>query len=187
MGVVKKCGQFNAAFKNCFLVLSDAMLEYYEDEKTYLVEKQDGLKARTGGWAEDRGSIPTRNVKVISGAEKSNDGYLFTIEDTSNGKLIECACEDAQGRDMWVQKIQASYHHATVHGEKVTIAVYMRPEEGDDTGRTHYFHADNEQECLKWTKALHEAIANARKRQLLASMSAWRRTQIRPRRNKQIR
>ena len=55
------------------------------------VEKQDGLKARTGGWAEDRGSIPTRNVNVTpatqSGAKKSDNGYLFTIEDTSNGTM----------------------------------------------------------------------------------------------------
>ena len=39
----------------------------------------------------------------------------MTIENTSNGNqahsstlnLIECACQDVQGRDMWLQKIQA--------------------------------------------------------------------------------
>ena len=72
-----------------------------------------------------KGSIPTRNAKVpsttLSGVIKSNDGYHFTIEDTSNGKLIECICEDTKSRDIWVQKIQASYHHATIKAEKVTI------------------------------------------------------------------
>jgi len=59
-------GQVNTAFKTRFFVLSEGMLEYYEDEKTYLVEKAGGL----------RGSIPTRNIKVtlacdtLSGADK---------------------------------------------------------------------------------------------------------------------
>jgi hypothetical protein len=173
MGVIKKRGQFNTAFKSRFLVLSDDMLEYYEDEKAYLVKKEGGLKE----------PIPTRNVNVTpatrSGADKTNDGYHFTIENTSNGKLIECACEDAESRDMWVQKIQTSYHHATVQGdEKVTVAVHIKPEGAHDIRRVHYFHAENEQECLTWTKALQEAVVNARKRQLSKSMSAWCRTQI---------
>jgi hypothetical protein len=80
---------------------------------------------------------------------------------------------------MWVQKIQTSYHHATVQGdEKVTVAVHIKPEGAHDIRRVHYFHAENEQECLTWTKALQEAVVNARKRQLSKSMSAWRRTQI---------
>jgi hypothetical protein len=165
MGVVKKRG-LNAAYKTRFLVLSDAMLEYYEDEKAYHVENEGGLK----------GSIPTRIVKVTSVFNKSNDGYHFTIEDTCNGKLIECACEDAKSRDMWVQKIQASYHHATIQGDKVTIEVHIKPAEGYIIGRIHYFHAANEQECLTWTKALQEAIANARKRRL--TTSSRRRMQI---------
>jgi hypothetical protein len=171
MGVVKKRGHFNAAYKTRFLVLSDAMLEYYEDEKAYHVQNE-GRK----------GSMPTRNAKVtsatLSGAIKSNDGYHFTIEDTSNGKLIECACEDAKSRDIWVQKIQASYHHATIKAEKVTIEVCIKPKEGYVIGRVHCFHAANEQECLTWTKAIQEAIANARKRHLSTSMSARRRIQI---------
>jgi hypothetical protein len=166
--VLKRGGQVNTAFNPRFFVLSEGMLEYYDDEKTYLVEKVGGL----------RGSIPTRNIKVKSGADKSNDGYLFTIEDTSSGKLIECACEDAQDRDMWVQKIEASYHRATVHNENVTIAVFIKPEEGHDIGRIHYFHAENEQQCLTWTKALQDAIANAVKRQRHASIPAFRRMVI---------
>jgi hypothetical protein len=79
---------------------------------------------------------------------------------------------------MWLQKIQASYHHATIQAEKVTIELYIKPAEGYVVGRIHYFHAANEQECLTWTKALQEAIANARKRHLSTSMSARRRTQI---------
>jgi hypothetical protein len=84
-----------------FFVLTDEMFEYYEDENSYLAEKERGL----------RGSIPARNIKVSNGTprghDKTRDGYHFTIENTSNGRVVECACQDAQGRDMWLEKIQA--------------------------------------------------------------------------------
>jgi hypothetical protein len=153
-------------------VLNEGMLEYYEDERSYLFNKERGLK----------GSIQTKNIKItsatFSGVVVSNDGYHFTIEDTSSGKLIEYACEDAQSRDLWVGKIKASYHNATVECESVAIVVHMKPEEGDDKGRIHYFNAASEQECLKWTMALQEATANARKKYLSASTSVWARTEI---------
>ena len=82
-------------------MLPDAMFEYYLDENAYFVEKEGGL----------RGSIPARDMKVTtatkSGHDKTRDGYHFTIENTSNGKLVDCACEDAEGREMWLQTIQA--------------------------------------------------------------------------------
>jgi hypothetical protein len=172
MGVLKKRGQFNTTFKTRCFVLNEDILEYYDDEKSYLFNKERGLK----------GSIQTRSAKVTpatcSGVDESNDGYHFTIEDTSSGKLIECACEDAQSRDLWVEKLQASYHNATVEGESVNIMVKMKPEEGDDNGRIHYFNAANEQQCLAWTEALQVATANARKQHLSASTSAWSRRQI---------
>jgi CRP-like cAMP-binding protein len=118
MGVVKKRGQINTAFKTRYFVLSDARLEYYEDEKTYLVAKTSGLK---GGL---KGSVPTRNVKIMSGAGKTDEGYHFTIEDTSRGILIECACEEFESRDAWVQKIEAS-HDATVQCEKINTARFQ--------------------------------------------------------------
>ena len=77
-----------------------------------------------------------------------------------------------------MKKLQASYHNAPVEGESVTIMVHMKPEEGDDNGRIHYFNAASEQECLAWTEALQVATANARKQQLSASTSAWSRRQI---------
>ncbi len=92
-------------------MFNDASLEYYEDEKKYLVAKKSGLK---GGL---KGSVPTRNVKIGSGAGKTADGYHFTIEDTSRGIIIECVCEELESRDTWVQKIEAS-HDATVQCEK---------------------------------------------------------------------
>lgn len=169
---VKTRGQSNTSFKTICVVLNEGMLEYYEDERSYLFNKKRGLK----------GSIQTKNIKItsatFSGVDVSNDGYHFTIEDTSSGKLIECACEDAQSRDLWVGKIKASYHNATVECESVAIVVHMKPEEGDDNGRIHYFNAASEQECLKWTKALKEATANARKKYLSASTSVWARTEI---------
>jgi hypothetical protein len=113
MGVVKtpgwessglRRGQFNTVFQTCFLVLSNAMLECYEDEQTYGVAKESGLKR----------SIPTKNLSVTpatpSGVDKSNEGYHFTIKCTSNDKVvIECACTDAEVRAVWVQKIEACY------------------------------------------------------------------------------
>ena len=171
MGVVKT-RQSNTAFKTICVVLNEGMLEYYEDERSYLFNKERGLK----------GSILTKNIKItsatFSGVDESNDGYHFTIEDTSSGKLIECACEDAQSRDLWVEKIKASYHNATVECESVAIVVHMKPEEGDDNGRIHYLNAASEQECLKWTKALQEATANARKKHLSAKTSVWARTEL---------
>jgi Ca2+-binding EF-hand superfamily protein len=101
MGVVKKRGQMNKSYKTRFFVLTDAMFEYYLDENSYFVEKEGGL----------RGSISARDMKVTtatkSGHDKTRDGYHFTIENTSNGKVVECACEDAEGREMWLQTIQA--------------------------------------------------------------------------------
>lgn len=44
MGVVKKHDLINIAYKTRFLVLSDAMLDYDEDENAYLVEKEGGFK-----------------------------------------------------------------------------------------------------------------------------------------------
>jgi hypothetical protein len=112
MGVVKTAvwessrlrrGQFKTDFQTCFLVLSNATLEYYEDEKSYLAANEGGLK----------GSIPTKNLSVTpatpSGVDKSNDLYHFTIKCTSNDKVIECACTDAEARGIWVQKIEACY------------------------------------------------------------------------------
>jgi hypothetical protein len=99
-------GQINTAYELRFLVLSDAMLEYYEDQNAYLVDKEGGLK----------GSIPVREIKVTpattSGVDNSQDGHHFTIENTSKGTMIEFTCEDAEGRDMWVQSIQACYEAA---------------------------------------------------------------------------
>ena len=97
-------GQFNTAYQTCFLVLNNAMLECYEDEQTYCVAKESGLKR----------SIPTKNLIVTpatpSGVDRSNEGYHFTIKCTSNDKIvIECASTDAEVRAMWVQKIEACY------------------------------------------------------------------------------
>jgi len=40
---VQRCVQkFNAAYKTRYLVLSDFMLEYYEDEQAYHVENEGG-------------------------------------------------------------------------------------------------------------------------------------------------
>jgi hypothetical protein len=103
MGVAKERGQINTADKHRFLVLSDVMLEYYEDPNAYLADTEGGLK----------GSIPVREIKVTpatpSGVDISQEGHHFTIETNSQGKRIEFACEDADGRDMWVQKILACY------------------------------------------------------------------------------
>ena len=156
MGAAKKRGQINTAYKTRFLVLTDAVLEYYEDEEAYLVGNEAGPK----------GSIPARDIKVKtstpSGVDQSKDGYHFTIVNTSSGKVIEFACSDAAGRDVWVRKIAEAYHNSAIQCEKVNLAVYMRT--GDDSiGRIHYFHAANEQECITWTKALKSAIANAKK------------------------
>jgi hypothetical protein len=118
---VKTRGQSNTSFKTICVVLNEGMLEYYEDERSYLFNKERGLK----------GSIQTKNIKItsatFSGVVVSNDGYHFTIEDTSSGKLIEYACEDAQSRDLWVGKIKASYHNATVECESVAIVLHMKP------------------------------------------------------------
>ncbi len=156
MGTAKKRGHVYTAYKTRFLVLTDAVLEYYEDEEAYLV----------GNEAGPRGSIPARDIKVKTstpcGVDQSKDGYHFTIVNTSSGKVIEFACSDAAGRDVWVRKIAEAYHNSAIQSEKVNLAVYMRT--GDDSiGRIHYFHAANEQECIAWTKALKSAIANAKK------------------------
>jgi len=37
------------------------------------------------------------------------------------GKVTVCACENAAGRDMWVQKIRANHHHTRAEGEKVSM------------------------------------------------------------------
>jgi hypothetical protein len=79
---------------------------------------------------------------------------------------------------LWVKKIQASYHNATVEGESVTLMVHMKSEEGEDYGRIHYFNAASEQECLAWTETLQVASTNARKQHLSSSFSAWSRRQI---------
>jgi hypothetical protein len=100
-GTMLRCEQINTPYKPRFFVLTDEMFEYYEDETSYLAEKEGGL----------RGSIPARNIKVSNGTprghDKTRDGYHCTTENTSNGRVVECACQDAQGRDMWLEKIQA--------------------------------------------------------------------------------
>ena len=87
----KKWGQIHSAYK-----------QYYEDQNAYLVDKEGGLK----------GSIPVKEIKVTpttpNGVDNSQDVHHFTIENTSKGKIIEFSGEDAEGRDMWVQKIGES-------------------------------------------------------------------------------
>ena len=93
MGVAKEQDHINTAYKHRFLVLSDIMLEYYEDQNAYLADTEGGLK----------GSIPVREIKVKnatpSGVYNSQEDHHLTIETSSQGKRIEFACEDADGRD----------------------------------------------------------------------------------------
>ena len=172
MGVVMTRGQLSTEYRTLFFVLSEDILECYEDENAYLSEKEGGLMT----------TLPTQVVKVTlttpSGAADSDHGYHFTIANTADGKVIECACEDEESRDLWVQKIEACYHNSVVHGARVNIAVYCKPEK-EDTGlmRVHYFHAKNEQECLTWTKALREAVVNSQKN-VTNSLSLWSRIRM---------
>ena len=48
MGVLKKRGQFNTAFKTRYFVLNEDILEYYEDEPSYLFNKERGILAACG-------------------------------------------------------------------------------------------------------------------------------------------
>jgi hypothetical protein len=121
-GVVKK-RHLNTTFKSRYFVLSNEILEFYEDERAYIAVS--GLTGKKGG---RKGSISIPDVKVTSGtpsgADKSDDGYHFTMEETDGkgkGKVTVCACENAAGRDMWVQKIRANHHHARAEGEKVSM------------------------------------------------------------------
>ncbi len=111
--LMKKRGQIDTAWKSRFFVLnlSENVLEYWEDEMDYDTHKKK----------RQRGSVllSTGNIKVTSatpnGNDESDEGYHFTLTsddhaflDRYPSKMLECACETAEARDMCVQKIQES-------------------------------------------------------------------------------
>jgi hypothetical protein len=101
-GVVKKRSQIKLVYKQYYFVLKHDILEYHEDQMAYITNKDGGLK----------GSISTNKIHVAkftsNGINKSNDGYHFNVTNKKDATIMECACEDAAGRDMWVQVLQNS-------------------------------------------------------------------------------
>jgi hypothetical protein len=104
-------------YEERYLVLTSKSLDYYMNRKAYL----DKPKGRA-----PEGSIAIQTLKVTpaspNGIDKSSDGYLFTIESTSTGEVLEFACEDAVGRNAWVHNIQLFLREAAwvdVSGEGV--------------------------------------------------------------------
>jgi hypothetical protein len=105
-GIVFKRGQFNRAYRERFFVLKDEVLEYFEDRKAYLTQNRGDLVLSRH--ARLKGLISTKNIKVTpatpEGVQKSNDGYHFTMT-TEAGRKMECACENAAERDLWVHML----------------------------------------------------------------------------------
>ena len=106
VGVVKKRGQVNKAYKERVFALDKDTLEYYAWSPAHASSTSADNHAysnRMHDISSMKGCLSTRDLKVTpattDGVESSRDGYHFSIEDISSGKIIECACENAIFRD----------------------------------------------------------------------------------------
>ena len=119
VGVVKKRGQVNKAYKERVFTLDKDSLEYYAwspaDDSSTSADNHAYFN-RMHDISSMKGCLSTRDLKVTpattDGVESSSDGYHFSIEVISSGKIIECACENAIFRDTWVSQIQEAHRRA---------------------------------------------------------------------------
>jgi hypothetical protein len=97
-GGVRKRGQLNTAYKQrCFVLFTDCTLKYFKDEKTY-EHKQPLL------WLRE---MPMHiSLRLEQSKENDTGTHLsFTLMDATR-KQIECSCDSAQARDLWVEAIR---------------------------------------------------------------------------------
>jgi hypothetical protein len=94
-GAVRKRGQLNTAYKQRWFVLfTDGTLKYFKDQKTYEHNQP------CSGTVECQGLAVYASKEIDIGTH-----FGFTLMDATQ-KQIQCSCESAQARDMWVEAIR---------------------------------------------------------------------------------